>query len=181
MALRILQSPAPGYLSPVAMRARDGSGYPPLPLHGATCWLCVSFISLANVTGDIPAFNERATNNEEKGDCAHAYIYERTYMLIFSLEFPTSGLGFQQHPRGPLSEPPTKRVGIWAWYVFVEARAWTLVSTTHTDLSLRDTPKPGVPRVCLIAFMCVHAFILITGVYGCLLRGLSPARLSSKT
>ena len=119
--------------------------------------------------------------HEEKDECAHAYNYERIYMLIFSLEFPTSGLGFPQHPGGPLSQRPTKRVGIWAWHVFVEARAWTWVSTTHTDLPLRDTPKPGVPRVRLITCVCVHALILITGVYGCLLRGLSPAPRSSKT
>ena len=102
-------------------------------------------------------------------------------MLIFSLEFPASGLGFPQHPRGPLSQHPTKRVGIWAWHVFVEARAWTCVSTTHTDLPLRDTPKLGVPRVHWIACVCVHALTLITGVYGYLLCGLSPAPQSSKT
>ena len=102
-------------------------------------------------------------------------------MLIFSLEFPMRGLGIPQHARGPLTQGPTKRVGIWAWHVFVEARAWIWVSTTHTDLSLRDTPKPGVPRVRLIACVCVHALILITGVYGCLLLGLSPAPRSSKT
>ena len=47
---------------------------------------------------------------------------------------------------------------------FVEAHAWTWVSTTHTDLSLRDTPKLGVPRVRLLACVCVHALILITRV-----------------
>ena len=102
-------------------------------------------------------------------------------MLIFSLEFPASALGFPQHQSGPLSQRPTKRVGIWAWHVFVVARAWTWVSTTHTDLTLRDTAKPGVPRVRLIACVCVHALILITGVYGYLLRGLSRAPGSSKT
>ena len=102
-------------------------------------------------------------------------------MLIVTQEFPASGLGFPQHPRGPLSQRPTKRVGIWAWHVFVEARAWTCVSTTHTNLPLRDTPKPGVPRVRLIACVCVHVLTLITGVYGYLLRGLSPAPRSSKT
>ena len=91
-------------------------------------------------------------------------------MLIFSLEFPRSGLGFPQHPRGPLSQRPTKRIGIWAWHVFVEALACTWVSTTQTDFSLCDTPKPGVPRVCLITCVCLHALILINGVYGCLLR-----------
>ena len=102
-------------------------------------------------------------------------------MLIFSLEFPASGLGFTQHPRGPLSQRPTKRVGIWAWHVFVEAHAWTWVSTTHMDLPLFDTSKPGVPRVRLMACVCVHALILITEVYGYLLHGLSPAPQSSKT
>ena len=102
-------------------------------------------------------------------------------MLIFSLEFPASALGFPQHLRGPLCKHPSKRIGIWAWHVFVEARAWTSVSTTHTDLPLRDTPKPGVTRVRLIVCVCVHALILITGVYGYLLRGLSPAPRSSKT
>ena len=80
-------------------------------------------------------------------------------MLIFSLEFPASGLGFPQHPRRPLSQCPTKRVRIWAWHVFVEARAWAWVSTTHTDLPLRNTPKPGVPGVRLLARVCVHALI----------------------
>ena len=89
--------------------------------------------------------------HEEKGECAHDNIYERIYTLIFSLEFPTSGLGFPQHPRGPLSQRPTKRVGIWAWHVFVEVRAWTWVSKTQTELSLRDTPKPGASGVC---FQC---------------------------
>ena len=28
---------------------------------------------------------------------------------------------------------------------FIETRAWTWISTTHTSLSVRDTPKPGVP------------------------------------
>ena len=78
----------------------------------------------------------------------------------------------------PNAQP--KRVGIWAWHVFVEAGAWIVVSTTHTDLSFHGTPKPGLPRVRLIACVCVHALILITGVYGCLLRGLSPAPQSSK-
>ena len=119
--------------------------------------------------------------HEEMDECAHAYIYGRIYMWTFSLEFPASGLGFPQHPRGPLSRSPTKRVGIWAWHVFVEARAWTWVSTTHRDLPLCDTPKPGVPRVRLIACVCVHALILITRVYVCLLRGLSPTPRSSKT
>ena len=113
--------------------------------------------------------------HEEKGECAHAYIYERIYMLIFSLEFPTVDLDFHSNQKGPLSQRRTKRVGIWAWHYFVEARAWTWVSTTHTDLSLRDTPKPGVSCVRLIACGCVHTLVLIMGVYGCLLHGLSPA------
>ena len=49
MALRMAP---PGYLSPVAMRARVGSGYPALPLHGATCWLGIFFMFLTGVTGE---------------------------------------------------------------------------------------------------------------------------------
>ena len=30
-------------------------------------------------------------------------------------------------------------------FFFIETRAWTWISTTHTSLSVRDTPKPGVP------------------------------------
>ena len=132
--------------------------------------------------GGYSCLQRKQTNNmTERDGCAHAYGYERICTLIFSLEFPTSGLGFLQHPRGPLSQRQTKWVAIWAWHVYVEARAWTWVSTTHTDIPLRDTPKMGVPRVCLVARLCVHALILITGVYGCLLRGLSPDPRSSKT
>ena len=68
-------------------------------------------------------------------------------MLIFSLEFPTSGLGFPQLSQGSLSQHPTRRVGIWALHIFVEARAWRWISTTRTDLCLRHTPKPRVPRI----------------------------------
>ena len=66
MALRILQFPPPKYLSPVTMSARLWSGYPPLPLHGATCWLGVLFMFLMNVMGDLPAWNKTATNNMKK-------------------------------------------------------------------------------------------------------------------
>ena len=73
-------------------------------------------------------------------------------MWIFCLEFP-------QHPRGPLSQHTTKRVGIWVWPNLMETSAWTWVSTTHTDLSLRDTRKPGVPRVhWLRACVCMGLF-----------------------
>ena len=58
IALRILQSPPPGYLSPVAMCAQVGSEYPSLPFHGATCWLGVLFMFLMNFMEDIPACNE---------------------------------------------------------------------------------------------------------------------------
>ena len=145
------------------MRARVGSGYPPLPLHGAICWLVILFMSFANVTGDISACNERATNNMKKGGSVHMHIFIREY------------------PSGPLSQRPTKGVPIWVSHVFVEPRAWTLVSKTHMDLSLRYTGKTHVPRVCLTVCVCVHVPILILGVYGCLLRGLSGASGSSKT
>ena len=80
MALWILHSPPPGYLSPVAMRARVGSGYPPLPLHGAACWLGVLFMSLASVTGDISACNERATNNMKKRASVNMHMIMREYI-----------------------------------------------------------------------------------------------------
>ena len=90
---------------------------------------------------------EEYKHNDGKGECARAYISERIYMLIFSLELPTSGLAFPQHPWGPLSRHPTTRVGMWAWYIFVQARVRTWISTTHTDLPLRDTPNLVVPLV----------------------------------
>ena len=75
MALRILPSLLPGYVSPVAMRDRVGSGYPSLPLHGATCWLGVSFMFLTNVLGYIFACNERETNNMKKRQvCTCTYL-----------------------------------------------------------------------------------------------------------
>ena len=125
MALRILPSPPPGYLSPVAMRARVGWGYPVLPLHGATCLLGILSMSSLNFMKDISACNARKKDNMTRGASVHmrACIYERIYMLIFSLEFPTSEMGFPQHPRGSLSQHPTQWVGIWAWRILVEARA----------------------------------------------------------
>ena len=80
MALRILQSPPPGYVSPVATRARVGSGHPSLPLHGVTCWLGSLFMAMGNVTGDIPACNERATNNMKKRASVHMHIFMREYI-----------------------------------------------------------------------------------------------------
>ena len=61
---------------------------------------------------------EQYKQYEEKGECACVHMYERIYVLIFSLEFPTSGLGFPQHPKGPLSQHPTKPVGIQAWHIY---------------------------------------------------------------
>ena len=131
------------------MRARVGSEYLLLPLHGVTGWLGVSFMTLLNSMGDIYTCNVKNSKNMNKGGSVHmrAYISERIYTLSFSLEFPTSGLAFPQHPSGPLSQQPTKRVVLSAWHVLVEAHAWTWILTTHTELCLRDTPKPGVPRV----------------------------------
>ena len=102
---------------------------------------------LLNFVGDISACNVRNKQYEEKGESARAYIYERIYMLICTLEFPSSGLGVVQHPEGPLSQHPTKQIGIWTWQTLVESRVWTWISTIHADLCLRDTPEPAVPRV----------------------------------
>ena len=80
MALRILPPLQPGYLSLVAMCARVGSRYPRMPLHGAPCWLGVSFMSLVHFTGDISACNERATNNMKKRASMHMHIFMREYI-----------------------------------------------------------------------------------------------------
>ena len=77
MALLILPSPLPGSLSRVARRAEVGSGYPPLPLHGAACWLLVLFMSLVHFMADISVCNERATNNMKKRASVHRHIYLR--------------------------------------------------------------------------------------------------------
>ena len=146
MALRILPSPPPGYSFRVTPSAQVGSEYPSLPLHRATFWLGVLFRFLLNFTGDMSACSEKGRNNMNKGrvyTCVCAYIYERISMLIFSLDPPTTGPGFPQHLRVSVS----KRLRIWALHILVEARAWGWISATQTDLSLGDTPKPGVPRV----------------------------------
>ena len=74
-------SPPPGYLSPVAMRARVGTGYPSMPLHGAACCLGAFFMSLVNFTGDIPACKEKATNNMKKRTSVHMHIFMREYLF----------------------------------------------------------------------------------------------------
>ena len=109
MALRILPSLPPGYLSPVAMRAPVVNEYVLLPLHGGTCWLGVFFMSFLNFTGPIAACNLTNTNNMKQRVTVHVRVCvfsETIYMLIFSPGFCTSGLGFSHHPRGPLSQHP---------------------------------------------------------------------------
>ena len=68
-------------------------------------------------------------------------------MWIFRLESPRVDSGFHntQGVLYPKTQP--NRFQMWVWHILVEARTWTWISTTHTDLSLHDTPKPGVPRV----------------------------------
>ena len=102
-------------------------------------------MSLLNFAAEfLPATkgNKQHDERNEKDECVHAYVYERICMLMFSIEFPTSGLGFPQHPRGPLSQHPTK---LGVAFFLIETCAWTWISTTHTSLSVRDAPKPGVP------------------------------------
>ena len=75
MALRILPSLPPGYVSPVAMGAQVGSEYPTLPLHGATYWLGILCLFFTNVTGDIPACNKRETPKMNKRRvCTFMYL-----------------------------------------------------------------------------------------------------------
>ena len=147
-------SPPPGYLSPVAMRARVGSGYPPLPLHGAACWLGVLFMSLMNFAGEFLPATRGNQQYDEKGECAHAYVYERICILMFSLEFPTSGLGFPQHPRGPLSQHPTKRVRIWAWHFSSWRPVRGLGFPGHTRVSLSETHQNRVCPWPMVACVC---------------------------
>ena len=96
-------------------------------------------------------------------------------MLIFSLEFPTSGLGFPQHPRGPLSQGPTKQVVIWGWHFFLEARACHfgfhnthgLLSPCHTKTGCAPCPFDRV-RVCACAYFGYWSIWLpITWVITC--------------
>ena len=63
-----------------------------MPLHGAACWLGVLFMSLMNFAGEFLPATRGNKQYDEKGECAHAYVYEGRCILMFSLEFPTSGL-----------------------------------------------------------------------------------------
>ena len=131
------------------MRARVGIGYPPLPLHGAACWLGVLFMSLVNFTGEfLPALrgNKQHDERNERDECAHAYVYERIYMLMFFSKFLHEWTWNSTTPEGP-SIPTPNQTGrdMGVAFFLIETRAWTWIYTTHTSLSFRDTPKPGVP------------------------------------
>ena len=88
MALQILPSLLRGYVlsvSPVGTRARLGSRYPSLQLHGVTCWLGILFMCLRNVNGDIPACNKSERNNMKKRRvCTFIFFWEDIYVNIFS-------------------------------------------------------------------------------------------------
>ena len=71
------------------------------------------------------------------GECTHAYIYERIYMLIFSLELPSSELGCPQQPRVSLSQHPTKQVRKWVWHMFHRGPC--------VDLGFHNTPLSPWP------------------------------------
>ena len=92
-----------------------------MPLYGATCWLGVFFMFLANFMRDIPACNLRGTSNMRQRASIHmgvcAYMYDTIYMLIFSLDCPTSGHEFPQYPRGLVSQHAAKRVETGAWHI----------------------------------------------------------------
>ena len=51
-----------------------------MPWHGAACWLGVFFMSLVNFTGNIPACNEKATNNMKKRTSVHMHIFMGEYI-----------------------------------------------------------------------------------------------------
>ena len=161
--LPILPCLPPGYLSSVAMRARVGSEYPLLPVHGVTCWPGVFFMSLVNVMGDVSPCNMRGTNNMRQRASVQVrvciYVSEDIYVDLFcrvSQQWTTAS-----HNTRAVLYPNTQPngLGYGRGICFLEARAWTLISTTHTDLSIRDTPKPVVPPVnWLRACVCMPLF-----------------------
>ena len=128
------------------MRARVGSGYPPLPLHGAACWLGVLFMSLMNFAEEfLPAQPVwLGVGIEDPSGVVEIQVHswgtlEKTLIYIFSHKH------MHMHTR-----PFHHIVCSLSWdmgvaFFFIETRAWTWISTTHTILSVRDTPKPGVP------------------------------------
>ena len=101
------------------------------------------------------------------------------YVNVFS-RVPHKGTRISTTPEGSSIPTPNKTgwdVGVA--FFLIETRAWPCISTTHTSLSVKDTPKPGVTVA--NGSVCVHAIDLVTGLYGCLLRWLSPAPRTSKT
>ena len=67
------------------------------------------------------------------------------YINVFS-RVPHEWIWISTAPEG--SSIPTPNQTGWDMgvaFFFIETRAWTWISTTHTSLSVRDTPKPGVP------------------------------------
>ena len=67
------------------------------------------------------------------------------YINLFS-RVPHEWILISTTPEG--SSIPTPNQTGWDMgvaFFFIETRAWTWVSTTHTSLSVRDTQKPGVP------------------------------------
>ena len=134
MALRILPSLPPGYLSPLAMRGLVPSKYPLLPLHGATCWLLVFCMFLVNFMCEMSACNVRGTNNMKQRASVH--VWGNFYVDIFS-RVPQEWTWVSTQPRGSLSQHPSKRVGILVWHIFDRSGC--------LDLDFHNTHGPPSP------------------------------------
>ena len=156
MALRMAP---PGYLSPVAMRARVGSEYPVLPLHGAACWLGMFSLVVVEFHGCYSRLQREGTNKGNNEASLHMHIIMREYVVDIFSRAPHEWTWISTTPEG--SSIPTPNQTGWDMgvaFLFVETRAWAWISTTHTSPSIRDTPKPGVPvaigsvRVCMPLF-----------------------------
>ena len=128
----------PGYLSLVAMRARVGSGYPPLPLHGAACWLGVLFMSWMNFAGEFLPATRGNKQYDEKGERAHAYVNERICILMFSLQLPRVDFDFH-NTRGVL-DPNTQQNGLGY------GRGIFLYRDPCVDLDFHNTHESLFPR-----------------------------------
>ena len=75
--MRILPSLPPGYVPPVTMHARVGTGYPSLPLHEATCWLVILLMFLTNVNQGYSCLQREGNKKHEERASVHVHIFMR--------------------------------------------------------------------------------------------------------
>ena len=133
-------------------------------------------------TADVSACSGKGTNNMTKRASVHVHIFMRgdTYVDIFC-RVPHEWAWDSTIPEG-FSIPTPNQSG-WDMGVAYFGRGPCVdldFHNTQGPLSPRH-PKTGCAPCPLIACMCVQAVILITEVYGYLLRGLSAGPRSTKT